>query len=63
MPTYAQNKKSIYNWRATHEEQYRNYSREYAKQYNNDHKETLNKKAMLRYYYKKEAAIFLKILL
>jgi hypothetical protein len=63
MPTYQQNKAHIYKYRETHEDHYRMYSREYAKMYNDLNKETLNKKALGRYYYKKEAEIFRNILL
>jgi len=52
-----------YKWRETHKEQYRGYVNKAVKKHYQAHKDDLKKKALDRYYYKKELKEFLNILL
>ena len=63
MPTYEQNKEHIYKYRITHADAYKKYTQEYAKKYNETNRDLVNKKALGRYYYNKEAKIFRNILI
>ena len=66
MPTpYIKNKKHIMAWREAHMEQYKEYSREYAKRFreDEDNKQYFRDMRLKNYYMKKEMEIFRNILL
>jgi hypothetical protein len=63
MPTYQQNKKSIYKWRENNLDSFRAYNNEYCRKYNAANREKLNKMNKGTYHYKKECKIFRNILL
>ncbi len=56
-------KESHYRWRESHKDQYRGYVNKGVKKHYQENKDDLKKKALARYYHKKELKEFMNILL
>jgi hypothetical protein len=62
MTTIAQ-KKAFNNWRINNADKWREYCRKSAITFYENHKEEKKQKSLARYYFKKEAQVFMNIML
>ena len=63
MPYTSQQKKAIYKYRETHQEEFGEYNKGYCKRYYQQNKDKMNAKRLNLYYYQKECNRLRSILL